>query len=448
MAYTINLTNGTTLTTVQDGTVDANSCSLTLIGKNYAGYGTYFNDNLVHLLENASNSTPPAAPLTGQLWWDTAGNLKVYTGSAFQTISGITSSSTQPSNAVTGNFWWDTGNKQLYTFDGINWELVGPSVPSVLGNTGILFGNIVDTSAISHVAANIWIDDYIVAIISSAPEYTPQTPISGFNSIKPGFNLVGTGNIANSTYWGTAENSTKLANIASANYARTDQSAVFSSTITANVGLVIGTSSNLVANLNGLNAQITNTITTGNITLRANVVGTITNSVNIDGSTGNVELIGNLNTSSNLRITNNLSASSAAITNTLTATSINAALDATVSNLVTAGNLISSNKTTLTGNLLLPSTQILTNGGSVNLNVITSYFSTTGSWTATLAAGTAGQIKVLAMLADGGNMVITVTNPAWGGAGTLTFNDVGDACTLQYIAGAWFVIGNNGVLIA
>lgn len=448
MAYTINLTNGTTLTTVQDGTVDTDSCSLTLIGKNYAGYGTYFNDNLVHLLENASNSTPPAAPLTGQLWWDTAGNLKVYTGSGFRTISGITSSSTQPSNAVTGNFWWDTINQQLYTFTGASWNLIGPAISANLGTSGVLLGNIIDNTAANHVAANIWVDNKLVAIVSGDQEYLPNPEITGFGNIKPGINLVGTGEIANSTYWGTAENSTKLANVSASSYARTDQSAVFSNAITANVSVRIGTSSNLVANLNGLNAQLINTITTGNITLRANVVGTLTNSLNIDGTTGNIELIGNLNTSSNLRVTNNLSVSSASITDTITTSTLNAALDATVSNLVTAGNLTSTNKTILSGNLSLPSTQILTNGGAVNLSVVTSYFSTTGAWTATLADGTAGQIKVLAMLADGGNMVITVTNAAWGGAGTLTFNDVGDACTLQYIAGKWFVIGNNGVLIA
>ena len=57
MAYTINLTNGTTLTTIADGTVNQTSTSLTLIGKNYAGYGTFLNDNFVHLLENASSDT-------------------------------------------------------------------------------------------------------------------------------------------------------------------------------------------------------------------------------------------------------------------------------------------------------------------------------------------------------------------------------------------------------
>jgi hypothetical protein len=65
-----------------------------------------------------------------------------------------------------------------------------------------------------------------------------------------------------------------------------------------------------------------------------------------------------------------------------------------------------------------------------------------------LAAGAAGQVKVFAMYADTGDMVITVTNPAWGGAGTITFNGAGQACTLMYINDVWFCIGNNGATFA
>jgi hypothetical protein len=90
----------------------------------------------------------------------------------------------------------------------------------------------------------------------------------------------------------------------------------------------------------------------------------------------------------------------------------------------------------------------LANGAAASLATTTSYFSTAAAETATLAAGVAGQIKTFAMFADVGDMVITVTNPGWGGGGTITFNDVGDACTLQYINGKWFCIGNNGCVFA
>jgi len=96
----------------------------------------------------------------------------------------------------------------------------------------------------------------------------------------------------------------------------------------------------------------------------------------------------------------------------------------------------------------LPSSEDLGDTAAVSLAVTTSYFSTAAPETATLAAGYAGQVKVLAMYADSGDMVITVTNPAWGGAGTITFNSVGDACTLMYINNKWFAIGQNGVVFA
>ena len=54
------------------------------------------------------------------------------------------------------------------------------------------------------------------------------------------------------------------------------------------------------------------------------------------------------------------------------------------------------------------------------------------------------------MRSDGGNMVITVRNAGWktSGDGQITFDTLGDACTLQYIDGHWFCIGNNGCTFA
>jgi hypothetical protein len=84
------------------------------------------------------------------------------------------------------------------------------------------------------------------------------------------------------------------------------------------------------------------------------------------------------------------------------------------------------------------------------LALTTSYFSTAAAETATLAAGVAGQIKTFAMFADTGDMVITVTNAGWktSGTGTITFDTIGDACTLQYVNAKWFCIGNNGCVFA
>jgi hypothetical protein len=96
------------------------------------------------------------------------------------------------------------------------------------------------------------------------------------------------------------------------------------------------------------------------------------------------------------------------------------------------------------------SAEDLANGGAANLALTTSFFSTGGAETGTLAAGVNGQIKTLAMYTDLGDMVITVTNAGWksSGTGTVTFDAIGDACTLQYINSKWFCIGNNGCVFA
>lgn len=96
------------------------------------------------------------------------------------------------------------------------------------------------------------------------------------------------------------------------------------------------------------------------------------------------------------------------------------------------------------------SSEDLAASSAASLSKTTSYFSTAAAETATLAAGVEGQIKVFAMVATSGNMVITVTNAGWksSGTGTITFDTIGDACTLQYINSKWFCIGNNGCVFA
>ena len=104
----------------------------------------------------------------------------------------------------------------------------------------------------------------------------------------------------------------------------------------------------------------------------------------------------------------------------------------------------------LTNPLFLTIGEDLAASAAASLVKTTSYFTTSAAETATLAAGSDGQIKVFAMVADGGDMVITVTNAGWksSGTGTITFDTIGDACTLMYTSSKWFCIGNNGVTFA
>ena len=87
-------------------------------------------------------------------------------------------------------------------------------------------------------------------------------------------------------------------------------------------------------------------------------------------------------------------------------------------------------------------------GVATPLTTHATYWVTAGAETSTLAAGSEGQIKVLAMKTDGGNMVVTVANAAWGGSSTITLSEQGAACTLQYIDSQWYVIGSSPTGVA
>ena len=100
--------------------------------------------------------------------------------------------------------------------------------------------------------------------------------------------------------------------------------------------------------------------------------------------------------------------------------------------------------------IFLTGSEDLAASGAASLSKTASYFSTDTNETATLAAGVDGQIKTFMMVSDGGDMVITVTNAGWktSGTGTITFDDIGDGVTLQYVNDKWYAIGANGVAFA
>ena len=150
----------------------------------------------------------------------------------------------------------------------------------------------------------------------------------------------------------------------------------------------------------------------------------------------------------------NVTISATTLGGTVTGVSVSSnALVVTGSPITTSGTItvdLPSN-VPVPGLLLLSGSENLGNGAAANLNVTASYFSTSGGpYTATLAAGTAGLIKTFMCVSHGSgdNMVITVTNPGWGGSGTITFSATGQGCTLQYIDSKWFCIGNNGATFA
>ena len=386
MAYTINLTNGTILTTIADGTVNDSSTSLTLIGKNYSGYGTFLNDNLVHLLENSSSDTAPTTPLTGQLWWDTAGNLKVYTGSAFKPLAAITASASQPSGPVTGNQWWDTVNQQFNVYNGSGFTLIGPAFTSNTGTSGTIVGTILDSNAVSHVAVNVYVSNTLISIISKDSTYTPATAITGFTTVKAGFNLISTSAVAGVAYHGTASDASSLGNVVAANYARTDTAETFDSTVTINnnSGLTIGTGNNFTAGVSGNIVQLTNTVNNADISIRANIGGTLANAIAISGASGAVSVPNVLVTSGNLSSGGYLLATQGdnATSNVTGAVRVTGGIGMT-------GSLFSTGAITASGNLIVGN--VSSGIGVYSGNVSAANFTTAGNINAAYLVGTAIQ---------------------------------------------------------
>lgn len=132
MPYVITKTNGQTLTVIEDAEVDINSTSLTLIGKNYAGYGLVLDQNFVKLLENFASSSQPSNSLQGQLWFDNSSSNKklnlCYDGTNYKPIANLTVKPSTPGGAIIGDLWWDTTTGQLKAYDGRKFQLVGPVV--------------------------------------------------------------------------------------------------------------------------------------------------------------------------------------------------------------------------------------------------------------------------------------------------------------------------------
>jgi len=92
--------------------------------------------------------------------------------------------------------------------------------------------------------------------------------------------------------------------------------------------------------------------------------------------------------------------------------------------------------------------QALSGAGAVNLTTASTAFTSTGAAQAlTLANGTAGQIKTICHVVDGGSGVLTPTTAS--GYTTITFTNVGDSVTLQYHTTAgWCVIGISAATLA
>ena len=293
MAYTINLTDGTIFATIADGTINTSS-SMTLVGKNYAGYGEFLDENFIHLLENSSNTTAPGAPLTGQIWWDSGnGILNVYNGSAWKRIGGATASATAPNGATSeqGDLWYDSTNAQLKVYTGSAWLLVGPAFTAGTGTTGAIVDTIVDNTAVSHVVIKFFVEDSVVAIMSKDATFTPQSSITGFTTVRPGMTMATTVGGQTPLFQGTATDSQLLDGIDSTGFLSATSNDTTSGTlgILNDSGLTVGVDSDAKLSVSGAGVVTLANQTSGqNLTFSVNVGGTPTTALTIYGANGTV----------------------------------------------------------------------------------------------------------------------------------------------------------------
>ena len=389
MAYVINLTDGTTFATISDGTVNTSS-SMTLVGKNYAGYGEFLDENFIHLLENGSNTTAPAAPLTGQLWWDKSTNLlKVYNGTIFKTISAATSSSTQPTSNVQGDLWYDTVNQQLKVYTGAAFIVVGPAFSSSQGTTGAIPETINDSTASPHFITSLYVNDVRVAIVSKDAQFIPAAPTNtSFPNIYAGITLASAGLGASAVFAGSATNAQLLDSLDSTDFMRATANTQTSGTlrVTNNTGLFVGAANVFNVNTTSTDANVKSNISGGNLTIQANVGGTTFNVAQALGASGTFAVSNAATVGTTLTVTGNSSGGNLTTAGNVVATGN-----------VAGGNIIATSRlqgatVSVTGNVdsgNLRSAGLLSVAGNVTAaaNVSGTYFIGNGSQLTGLSLG-------------------------------------------------------------
>jgi hypothetical protein len=272
MAYNITLTNGTALISggLPDGTIDTINSSLTLVGKNYPGYGIFLNQNMVKLLENFANGSQPTAPLPGQLWWNTTtkylnintATTKGTANAVWKTIATMTYASSFTTTPVPGEQWYDTINGQLKVWNGSAWVTIGPAATTATGNSGAIPDTIAAISpAATYVVLKFFINDTLVGIWSKEAAFT--TAISGFAQINRGLNL---STDLSQAYYGNADVALSLSvsgvKVPGASFLRNDTSGTITGALTlsgaaSDGGITFGQASDFVG-----------TVSSGNVTLR------------------------------------------------------------------------------------------------------------------------------------------------------------------------------------
>lgn len=256
MSYKLNKTDGTLLVDLIDGFVDTGTTNLTLIGRNYEGFGEFLNENFIKLLENFSNTAAPSSPLKGQLWYDSVSQrLKVYNGTEFVVAGGPFVQDDNP-QMVAGDLWINNLTDQLYFFDGTDLTLAGPIYTAQQGRSGFEVVSLLDIQSRTRVVCKLWVGGVLAAVISNIT-FTPApgNEILGIDGdIKAGINLIS----STFRFYGTADsaenlisNTGELKNVSQFLPADEDGTTVGSLTIQNSNGLTIGLAQNNIQKIVG-----------------------------------------------------------------------------------------------------------------------------------------------------------------------------------------------------
>jgi hypothetical protein len=328
VSYQLNKTNGDLLTDLVDGQIDNTSTNLVLVGRNYSGYGEYFNENFIKLLENFSNTAAPSNPLQGQTWWDvTEQRLKVYDGDVWKASGGPFVQDDQP-QMVAGDLWIDNLRNQVYAFDGDDLFLIGPQYTSAQGKSGFEMSSLLDEQSRSRTIVNLYAAGNLLAVISYldfTPIYSQRilglvTASNPDGRIFTGINIIDKENFK---YRGIAESANAL--VTGAGVVRTADSFLPSNAngetvgtlkILNNGGLTIGASQAHVQKVVGPRVYFENQLNDDDISLRvsSSLYGSITiDALYIDASEGRIGIFTTerlpeytLDVEGDLRVTGNL----------------------------------------------------------------------------------------------------------------------------------------------
>jgi len=268
MPYNINKYDGTLVAVVEDGTVD-NTLDISLIGRNYAGYGEVQNENLVHLLENFASGSEPPRKVTGQIWYDTrVKKLKFFDGNKFKSAGGTEIGALKPSGLSVGDFWYNTDTNQLYSCSGDdNFVLIGPQAVQNAQTTELKSTSIDDDNGDPHPIIKGIIDGNVVFIISKTAFTLPSdraADVTNFSVIKKGITLSNTPSDGVTTsdsgyiYWGTASNAAKLNGFIDTDFIKVGTPTFVNLTRFLDPGFTVGNNNDLAVFIDNTDAVIKN----------------------------------------------------------------------------------------------------------------------------------------------------------------------------------------------